>query len=119
MVFAWLRSIRVPSLLSVNTPEVSLRGVSRFATHTTVMSSILLYQIPKNRLGERVEGVKKPILKDWSSETMVWPSVMFWFCVMVLIAVVVNKRVEMVKKMMNRGGLKKHFIFGRRVTMKL
>lgn len=93
--FVRLRSVRVPLSLRNNTPEVSLSGVSRLATHTTVVTLILLYHIPKYRFVEVFVGLKNPILKVSSSEMMVWPSVRLRLTVMVLDDEVA-KRVETV-----------------------
>lgn len=95
-----LRSVRVPLLVSTKTPELSVSGDSRLATHTTVVTLIRLYHIPKYRFVEEFVGLKNPILKASWSEMMVSPSVMFWFAVRVLIDVEVTRRVEMA--VMNR-----------------
>lgn len=78
----WRWSTRFPWLME-RTPEVSFRGVSLFATHTTVCSEILLYHIPTYRLLES-PGLKKPRAKvPLSLETKTSPSLMGLFTVMV------------------------------------
>ncbi|RDX99968.1 hypothetical protein CR513_16898, partial [Mucuna pruriens] len=80
LLLSW--STRFPLLLIERTPEVSLRGVSRLATHTTVCSEILLYHIPTYRFVE-FRGLKKPSAKfPRSLETKTSPSFIGWFRVM-------------------------------------
>uniref|UniRef100_A0A6N2N5B5 Uncharacterized protein n=1 Tax=Salix viminalis TaxID=40686 RepID=A0A6N2N5B5_SALVM len=64
---------RSPSLVIFNTPDELVRGVSLLATQTTVMMDTLLYHIPKYRFLE-LPGLKNPILKLPSAETMLSPS---------------------------------------------
>nr|KYP40813.1 hypothetical protein KK1_037827 [Cajanus cajan] len=82
LVVLWW-STRFPWVLMERTPEVSMRGVSLLATHTTVCSEILLYQIPTYRFVE-FGGLKKPSAKfPRSLESKTSPSLMGWFAVMV------------------------------------
>ena len=59
----------------VGTPEVSVRGASLLATHTTVLIvvEISLYHIPKYCLFE-FPGLKNPISKLPPADTIVSPS---------------------------------------------
>ncbi|KAL8257634.1 hypothetical protein R6Q59_029675 [Mikania micrantha] len=54
-----LTRARFPWLSSLTTPELSVSGVSRFATHTTVCGDVFLNHIPKYRFLE-LPGLKKP-----------------------------------------------------------
>ncbi|KAK2976690.1 hypothetical protein RJ640_013946 [Escallonia rubra] len=75
MLLEPLASIRIPGLLmSFNSPEISVRGVSLLATQTTVLTgSVSLYQIPMYLFLE-LPGLKNPISKLLPEETMVSPS---------------------------------------------
>lgn len=78
-----LWSTRFPFLME-RTDELSLRGVSLFATHTMVCSEILLYHIPRYRVLESGWRVKKPSANvPRSLETKTSPSLIEWFSVMV------------------------------------
>lgn len=51
----------------------SLVGVSLFATHTTVLIGMFLYQMPKKRFPELLPGaVKRPSSKFPFLDTKVW-----------------------------------------------
>jgi hypothetical protein len=70
--FVALRRTKIPGWVMVRTPEVSVRGVSLLATHTTVLVvvEIFLYHIPKYRLFE-FPGLKNPSSKLPPADTIV------------------------------------------------
>ncbi|KAF9683454.1 hypothetical protein SADUNF_Sadunf04G0015300 [Salix dunnii] len=51
-----IKQNELPSFVIERVPEESLRGLSLFATHTTFLSEILLYQIPRTEESKR-EGL--------------------------------------------------------------
>lgn len=72
----------LPLLLRVKTPFLSVMGLNRFATHTTVLG-LLLYHIPRYLLFE-LPGEKKPSSNLREEETNVSPSEMD--CPMVMVS---------------------------------
>ncbi|CAA6658373.1 unnamed protein product [Spirodela intermedia] len=61
-----------PSAMTVSTPDASTSGASLLATHTTVFSGMLLYQIPMYLFSVEFPGEKKPRAKIPPEEVMVW-----------------------------------------------
>jgi hypothetical protein len=59
-------------------PEEPVIGLFLFATHTTVCSGILWYQIPRYLLVE-LPGLKNPSAKIFPLEIRRSPSLMVWF----------------------------------------
>ncbi|KAK2975761.1 hypothetical protein RJ640_022200, partial [Escallonia rubra] len=63
----------IPGPVTVNTPEASTSGASLFATQTTVLTGIFLYQIPTYLFFE-LPGLKNPSSKLPPADTKVSPS---------------------------------------------
>ncbi|KAL8089252.1 hypothetical protein AgCh_038879 [Apium graveolens] len=63
-------SAKLPLASSLRTPDVSSIGVSLLATHTTVLFTILVYQIPKYRLWE-LPKLKNPRVNTPPADSMV------------------------------------------------